>query len=414
MISIFSIGDESIPNSGVEIINKTKRAKDSAMYKAAQSDHDTNIKIIRVSNIDEMNIPYDIDENPAKIRRVFNGRRINIAVIGIDSRLGTRYKHADANHVISILIDKGVIEITTIPRDTPITDTTFIEDSTQNKLAVLYPACGMKLYLKEVAGIAELNHIHYYIEVGFSQARGLLELFGFKKSGNALQILRSRKVLKGADFQRSYNQAQFIRQMILKHFDKISGFFSGMLIRGALTLVNTNISFQTADNIIEKLKRLGFPHSSNDIQIRVRPPFNMKYRVYDFTNKKVVDKLSETINSNTSTSFSQNNLDTLISHNLWEKINVSISDSALNPNKVVHTLKTLFNQRAWLQVEDINDRNQIREQFGILLSNAYLKLKKKSKAKEVEKIIDYEKKLFDTPIFNSSTTISKSDSSNNF
>ena len=225
IMNIMDIDNEPITNAGVDIINKTKRAKDSAMYKAAQPDHDTAIQVIRVSNIDEMNIPHSIDENPARIRRVFNGRRINIAIIGVDSRLGTRFKHADANQVISILIDKGIIEITSIPRDTRIKDTTFIEDSTQNKLTVLYAMGNRKLYLQEVAKIAELNYIHYYIEVGFSQARGLLELLGFKKSGSTLQVLRSRKVLRGADFQRCYNQGQFIRQMILKHFDKISGFF---------------------------------------------------------------------------------------------------------------------------------------------------------------------------------------------
>ena len=202
--------------------------------------------------------------------------------------------------------------------------------------------------------------------------------------------------------------------MILKHFDKISGFFSGLLIRGALALVNTNISYDVANNIISKLKRLGFPHSPDDIIIRIRPPFNMKYRIYDFTDKNVIEKLGQTISQGTSSTFSQNKLDTVVSNKLWTVLNKAVLDSAKSPHKVVTELKILFNQRAWLQVEDLNERSKIREEFGALLSNAYLKLKKITKAKEVQTIIDYEKKLFETPIFNNSTTITKSDSSNNF
>ncbi len=43
--------------------------------------------------------------------------RINIT--GLDSRMGTIGNHADANHILSVLLDSGAVEIISIPRDTP-------------------------------------------------------------------------------------------------------------------------------------------------------------------------------------------------------------------------------------------------------------------------------------------------------
>jgi hypothetical protein len=81
------------------------------------------------------------------------------------------------------------------------------------------------------------------------------------------------------------------------------------------------------------------------------------------------------------------------------KVKAAISDSSRYPDRVINNLRTLFNQRAWLQVEDKNLRDTIREKFGILLYNAYLKKKDPGKANEVKNIIESERKLFTVPAF---------------
>ncbi|MFH1051181.1 MAG: hypothetical protein V1779_09680 [bacterium] len=383
-----------------QTIVRNESQKDSAMRAAATAETDTTIEIIRVSTPEDLTKPYGIDEEAGKTRRIFTGRRINVAVIGVDSRLNTSFKHADANHVVSFLIDNGKVEITAIPRDTPCD--ALQEDTLQNKLTVLYPARGRKTYFEEVARIAGLDNIHYYIEVGFSQARGILELLGFKNSGSALQILRSRSALGGDDYQRCYNQAQFIRQMFLKHFDKLTGFFSEILIRGGLSLVETNMTYPTIANILEKLKAKGFPSNPDDIVIRIRPPIDIKYKVFDFSDDNIMADLENKVdsyisrNSTTATGFDPSKRASSI---LFGKVKTAIADSAKFPERVINNLKTLFNQRAWLQVEDKAQRDTIRERFGVLLYNAYIKRGQAAKANEVKLVIESERKLFSLPIF---------------
>ena len=44
------------------------------------------------------------------------GNKISVLITGIDSRLGSNLKHADANHLVNIFFDTGFIEIISMPR----------------------------------------------------------------------------------------------------------------------------------------------------------------------------------------------------------------------------------------------------------------------------------------------------------
>ncbi|MFP4527765.1 MAG: hypothetical protein ACLFQX_04380 [Candidatus Kapaibacterium sp.] len=367
---------------------------DTAFMKAVMPSVDTAVRLIRVSDIDAI---IGTDENAGRnIRRVFNGRRINIAIIGVDSRLGQRYKHADANHVLSILIDSAKIEITAIPRDTP-ADAGLPDTSDQNKLTIVRAAKGREAYLAEVARIAELDRIHYYVEVGFSQAMGILEWLGFRESGSALQVLRSRRGLGGDDFQRSYNQAQFIRQAILGHFDKFTGIMGEVFIRGGLALVDTDLSVDRVRSIVYNLGQRGFPRSPEDIYIRVRPPMPIKFKVYDFSNPEVVASLSNKIEGfnkkDTSHNFSSGR-ENPAAGILYRRIAEAERDTA-RPLQVINRLSTLFDQKAWLQVQDHDKRRDIRNKLSNLLINAYIRKGWANRADEIRTKIELENQLFD-------------------
>jgi hypothetical protein len=74
--------DNSIEN------NDTTTKFSKGFIKAVTSDEDSNVKIIHVSDPDGMKLTSGYDESAGKnVRRVYNGRRINIAVTGLDSRL---------------------------------------------------------------------------------------------------------------------------------------------------------------------------------------------------------------------------------------------------------------------------------------------------------------------------------------
>lgn len=371
----------------------TKEFIDAATVK------DTSTNEIIMSSPDSK-LSYSIDQNAGKYIKVYQGRRINIAVTGLDSRLGTTSNHADANHIISILLDSGKIEITSIPRDTP-ARAGYSDSSNLNKLTVVRAARGREAYLKEAARIAGYDRIHYYVEVGFSQVMGILELLGYSDAKSTLQVLRSRKGLGGDDFQRCYNQGQFIRQMLLRHFSKLNGGLGELLIRGGLALVESNMTANDLKNIIYTLRSHGFPHSANDIVMRVRPAMNMNFKVYDFASQSTFKNLQKRIESfnkyheNDSTLQKKTN----VTAKLMYLIRRAAADSTRNPKAVIAKLEIYFNQRAWFQAEDPDDRIKIRDSMATLLISAYNKRKMPAKANHVIYIINSEKQMFQSNAF---------------
>ncbi len=390
---------EQIKIDTVELVKRHKQRQKN-FIKAATDTTDTNERVVIVSKPNVINVPHNIDKKAGRpVRFIYTGRRINIAVTGLDSRLGTRSNHADANHVISFLLDSGKIEIISVPRDTP-ADAGLDDTSAQNKLTIVRAVRGRRAYHRELARIARVDRIHYYVEAGFSQVMGILEFFGYKDTRSTLQVLRSRKGLGGADYQRSYNQGQFIRQLLLRHFNKAKGISGEFMIRAALAVLETNLTTSVVKDIIDKLEANGFPRGLDAVIVKIRPPMYTKFKVYDFTNENVVESLKnkiEGLNKNhrkdTNKKF---NVFALIRH----RLNLAALDSAKHPQRVINKLKIMFNQHAWLQIIEPAKRDSIRTEFGILLSDAYLKRKRPEKARQVWTIINTEKELLKNKIEN--------------
>lgn len=386
------------PVDTIELVKK-QQEQQNEFIKAATDTTDTTEQVIIVSNPPLEHVPYDIDKNAGRpIRYVYTGRRINISVTGLDNRIGTRSNHADANHVLSILLDSGKIEIISVPRDTPAD--AGLEDTTGlNKLTVVRAVRGRKAYQKELARIAGVDKIHYWIETGFSQVMGLLEFFGYKDTRSTLQVLRSRTGLGGADYQRSYNQGQFIRQMILRHFDKVKGLSGEFIIRAALTILNTNLTTAVVKDIIDKLDAHGFPRSTDDIVVKIRPPMFTKFKIYNFTDEDVVESLRYKIEKfNESYIHDSTHTAPDIFDLLKYRLDLAAQDSASHPQRVINKLKVMFSQHAWLQITDPSLRDSIRNEFGILLSDAYTKRKRPEKARQVWAVINAEKTLLENKI----------------
>ena len=327
-----------------------------------------------------------------------NAKRINIALIGVDARLGTLSKRADANHIVSIIPDSGIIEIISIPRDTPAA-AGMPDSSGQNKLTIVYATRGISGYLKEAAKIANLNKIDFYIELGFSQAMGIIELLGHRDSKSTLQVLRSRKGLGGDDYQRCFNQGQYIRQMILKHFDKASGLLGELLIRGGLSLVNSNVSADNVKYIVSELGKNGFPKSPECITVRVRPQLMQKFKVYNFADSATVKQLKTKIERfNTFMSKKDTSYRSSKQINIAEKLNKILStataDTAKRPKQAINKLQAYFDQHAWLQIMNQQSRESIRSRFASILSVSYWKLGKGEQAKKVLETVELEIQLF--------------------
>lgn len=325
-----------------------------------------------------------------------SARRINIAVIGVDARMGTISKRADANHIISIVPDSGYIEIISIPRDTPAD--AGMSDSTQNKLTIVHATRGIKAYLSEAGKIAKVGPVNYWIQLGFSQAMGLIELLGHRDSKSTLQVLRSRKGLGGDDYQRCFNQGQYIRQMILNHFHKADGIMGELLIRGGLALMKSNLSVEGVKGLIYDLNQAGFPKNAGSIVVRVKPETGIRFKVYNFSDSASIKLLKNKIErfnafmAKKDTSYAKKNIDP--AGRLTRMLNNLAADTAEKPKKVLEQLYPYFEQHAWLQVRSESERDAIRSRIGVLMMHSFHKIGKPDNARWVQYVIDTEKAMF--------------------
>lgn len=375
------------------IVNRKQHELDEANKAAGDN---KEFSIVRTSSDFNKDVPFTIDKKAGVVyQKQYDGRRINICVTGVDSRMGSNFKHADANHVISILIDKGEIEITSIPRDT-YAEAGMPDTTNQNILAVLRPARGRKAYLKRVAQIAELDSIHFFVEFGFSQAMGLIEWLGYDNSKQTLQVLRSRKVFGGGDWQRTYNQGKFMKQAMLKSFNNYGGMFGDLVLMGGLSLTETNLTSGTLSAILKKLKDNDFGQSE-DITVRVRPNFAYEYKNFDFDDKEIIAHMSAKVDqySGTNPGSSHLSMDSVVIKQLNSAIKKAIrADSTGQATLTINALKTYFDQKIWLQITDKNSRHHYRETMKNLLISAYNKKKDPVSAERVQKQIEQETNLF--------------------
>ena len=318
-----------------------------------------------------------------------SGKVVNVMITGVDSRLGDPMGHADANHLLRFWLDSGCVEIISIPRDTYF-DAGFEDSTGLNKLTNVRANRGRTTYLKAICEIVGVPKIDYYVEFGFSQAIGLLELLGYKENASGtLRVLRSRQAYSAGDFQRVYNQGQFIRQALLRNFERTDGFLGEVAIRAALMLVETNMSYSDADNILTSLRNRGFGSDNAKVWVRLKPAVISKMKVYDFDEENVNE-----INKQISHKIHRLGLDSIkITEETYEKklaklLDRASADSAKSPASVVRLLKRPYDQRAWLQITDRDRRAQYRNRLCGLLSNAYSRVKNPAAA---QKILDYMK-----------------------
>jgi anionic cell wall polymer biosynthesis LytR-Cps2A-Psr (LCP) family protein len=403
-LKVKSVGDSTL-DKNITVFNSN--SKDSSKIyskeylKALVPENDSNERVIKYSDYESYLKSVEIDDAAGlKYKKVYTGRRINIAVTGVDSRLGTNTKHADANHVLSILLDSGKIEIISVPRDTP-ADAGYDEDDTtgQNKLTIVRAGRGLKSYHVELAKIAGLDKIHYYIEFGFSQAIGLIELLGHKNAVQTLKVLRSRTGLGGDDFQRVYNQAQFIKQNLIANFNAFNSLMGDMVIRAGLSMVDSDIPLDKLFYLRDELKKKGFGNKIDDVIIKIRPPMPIKFKIYDLEKPEVIMALSSKIDAfhlSQMHDSDNNKIDMDVNNSVSKQLSKIIynSKNAKLPANGIKIMTTLYNQRAWLQVSDLKLRDSLRTEFCNTLAGLYFRKKDSGSAQKVLNYLDLEKQAF--------------------
>ncbi len=345
-------------------------------------------------------------------KEFYTGKRINVLITGVDSRLGTGSKLADANHIVSINLSNGTINIVAIPRDTPSDFThlvkvytspdssTFVWDTAYVKLTETRSGKGHDVYMQQVSLIGGFDRMHYWAEFGFSQAMGILEFLGFKDSKATLQILRSRKSNASGDYQRCYNQAQFIRQMILKYFKVLDGMGGNLILRGLLAIVESDLSYDNAKKIFTQLKAAGFDSRPEQITVQVKPSGIKSFHNFDYTDERTFDSLKTAVaryyekHGDGDTNSKPFSVEGRVLGRLTSAIRTAEADTAKRPQLVVNKLNIYYIQRAWLQVQDRIKREELRDKIADMLIRAYTKLQDAKRVREIKYTIESEKAMF--------------------
>ncbi|MCX7929154.1 MAG: hypothetical protein N2663_00295 [Chlorobi bacterium] len=304
----------------------------------------------------------------------FWGRLVTIAICGVDSRLGVRQAHADANHVLRIWLDRGAIEILSVPRGT-YADAGFGTKSL-NIIANYRARKGRDAYLRKLAEMTGVRKIDYYVEVGFSQAMGIFELLGFKSSAaTTLHVLRTRKAFGIGDHQRCFNQAQFIRQMILRHFPRSEGMLDAMAIRTALALVETNLRYDVVQTILAALRAKGFPQGDNDVTVTLCP---RRYRTqeFDISSPEKIIAIARKLDRKLAVRGALPRKPTFRVETYQQRLHGLIVEAARaldrgKPGRAIGLLERPYQQRAWIQLPEQRGRNYFMELLCATLIEAY-------------------------------------------
>jgi anionic cell wall polymer biosynthesis LytR-Cps2A-Psr (LCP) family protein len=316
-------------------------------------------------------------------------KEINILVVGLDNRVASTDNHADAIHLITIRTTDSIgATITSIPRGTEVKG--YGIDEEFSFMANVRALKGRKTFMKAVSKLTK-KKINYYVEVTFSQVMGVLELLGYKDPATALQFLRHRKSFPLGDIQRSHNQAAFIRSQMIRRSNLLEGAKGDVMLRMGLGMVDTDLDLLTAQALVYILRHNNVLDEAH-IALDMRPRQGMTALLdidipepdqMDSTVNKLVRKLGDEV-------------DDLGRYDPYPQIR-SIVDRAAQqtkPRAVIAVIEPVYKQKAWLQIQERPNRQDIRDRVEDMLVKAYTDSKQPLKAEEVRKYMAEERKAF--------------------
>jgi len=182
---------------------------------------------------------------------------------------------------------------------------------------------------------------------------------------------------------------------MLRAFDNTDDFVGELGLRAALALVETNMTYDACEQILDELRSHGF--SSEDptrIWVRLKPALITKLKVYSFDSANVGE-----INKQISQKIGRMGLDSIpINQETYERrlaklIDKAALDSARSPGSVIRLLRRPYEQRAWLQVPDLAKRKSYRDRMCTMLVTSYRRVKNHDAALRIEEYITLDNKV---------------------
>lgn len=314
------------------------------------------------------------------------GRVVNIALIGVDSRMGQAPARADAIQVVSIQPDSAIIEILAVPRGT-IVGAGY--DSLRQNIISYERRRGMTAFLTSLAALCKRGPIPWYVEVGFSQVIGILELLGYPDPRGTLRFLRSRKTFRTGDIQRSWNQAQFLRDNLTQRFSLFRGATGEAAVAAGLRFVSTNLSRDFCVGLVHALNTAGFPaHRSDAVRVRILPRYHQSLLDVhaDPDRIRTTSRVSDRIVGDSL------RRDPRVAERLQFLLRAARRDSS-HPRLVIDRLRVPVSQHIWLQVADSRQRRQLRDGMIGALKQAWKDVGRREEAESLEALREAEDQL---------------------
>ncbi len=274
---------------------------------------------------------------------------MTLLLLGLDSRRGSQTARCDAIHLITFSPPEEKIVITSVPRNTHVD---LPEVATPD--AYLANVCeyrGIDSGVKEIARIADLQP-DSIVKVNFSQTLGILRLLGMPTTPT-LQFLRNRRSYLIGAYQRSHNQALFLKDMILDHARQVADLPTPVKQILFKMLKTDSLDFKTANSILNWLVKNELWEKPEKIELVIKPkPFykaiDIHFAASDYPNK-------DSWQNDQEFQTYQENLKSYL-QSLVKK-----GEEYLVNNKkesLYQLLDTPFAQQLWLQLENDQERNQ--------------------------------------------------------
>ena len=293
---------------------------------------------------------------------------MTILLLGLDSRRGDQKPRCDAIHLVTFSPPEDKIIITSVPRGIHVD-----LENVATPSAYLGNSCHIKGIDYAVAEVTRITNLDpdYIAKINFSQTLGILRLLGMPTTPT-LQFLRDRRSYLRGDYQRSHNQALFLKDMILYHTQQVADLPT--LVKQILfKMVETdNLDFETANSILNWVVKNSFWRKPKKIELVIKPtPF---YKITDIHFAATDYPTKDSWQNDQEFQDYQESLKSYL-QNLLERGEKYLSDK--QKESLYQLLKTPFSQQLWLQLE--NDR--LRNQFHFDLLRLYaLSLEDKNEA----------------------------------
>lgn len=274
------------------------------------------------------------------------GKSINILILGLDGRRGDGKSRCDAIHMISYNHQESSLTITSVPRGTTVNIPG--ADPGSSYIGNSCHIMGIKYAVSQIEKITGI-HPDAVVKIGFSQAQGILRLADLFPA-DSLQFLRNRSVPLG-DYQRSHNQALFIKDMIIKHLKQAYELPKPMKYI-AYKMLETDLPYETALSLLEEFYQDGIDHDPAKILLAVKPEnkFSLKNTHLDDSSA-----LEESAGDDEFNEYQQ----TIITYlrDLNKTVGNLIGEN--QTGRAFEMIKVPFLQKLWLQIEDEKLRNAL-------------------------------------------------------